>query len=607
MCFSVAIYSQNKQPTQEEKDMIYSLSYNFSKEVFNTPDFPFKKVKQSIGEILKQVVQPSSIIESSIDTLISRAVLKLEKSEYGYDLLFKSRFPSYYKEIENVSIVDFHPVESKLFNFKKELIKVMNVGGTSFGNESFFKYKNGKTTDLNFTTLDKQDQINNSVNFENNNELSEIKGSVIYNIKFITGYSQVKLSSKDIGLMFKLNSTDYKLIDIINNVIVIELVDLKNLGRENEIFMVNYDATGNVLVNYSHQEVQELKKKDNKINTERAGYNNIKGEVSKRVFLAFKSNPSMTFLQYQNLFLIDDIINDKNKYIFIQTIAPIKNNFILYEPIYGIDRTFELVPNALKPEPKKLVLSDYSAPQLSANWGEVLWGNVKEYTENVYYASKRNGKYVKGKMQNFTTFKKNSNGEFVKEEMFPKKSDYPENKYNALKQKIESITFDDEDNVMSKIIYSYNDKNQLITEGLYNSTMDTLLNLKKYEYKQNQTTIKERSYFYMLGNLDESESQTLLLFDGNKNLVEEHSQSAKENLVFEDALVFYYKYNSDNRKIESSHQDFQWGEVAKLSLDTKMKYIKIDDRKNWTEMFIEDGLGSESPEGNFIERIFVYE
>jgi hypothetical protein len=56
------------------------------------------------------------------------------------------------------------------------------------------KYEKGKNTNLNFTTLRKQDQINNEVNFKNNKELSEIKGSVVYNIKFVTDYSQVKLS-----------------------------------------------------------------------------------------------------------------------------------------------------------------------------------------------------------------------------------------------------------------------------------------------------------------------------------------------------------------------------------------------------------------------------
>ena len=437
MGFSLSMFSQSKHPSKEEKDMIYKITYNASKEIFKVPDFPFKKVNSKIDEIQKKAIQSTEVISSSIDTLISRGVLKLEKSEYGYNLLFNSRFPSYFKENEEVTIVDFHPVTSKLFNLKKELIEIQNVGASSFGIESFFKNKNGKTTDLTFTTLRKQDQINNAVNFKNNNELSEIKGSVIYNIKFITDYSQVKLSQKDIGSTFKLNNIEYNLVDIINNVILIEVVDLKNSDRKNEIHLINYDEMGNVLVNYNNQELAELKKNNKKVNDERAGFSDLKGDISKHVFDAFKANPAMTFEEYQKTFTIDDIIKQERKYIFIQTIAPIKNGFVLYEPIYGVDRTFEMIPNQEKPEPKKLAADDYNAPQLSANWEEKLFGNIKEYTENFYYASKKNGKYVKGKMQNYTTFKKNSNGEFVEDEMFPKKSDYPENKYNNLKQKIE--------------------------------------------------------------------------------------------------------------------------------------------------------------------------
>jgi hypothetical protein len=608
MSFSISMFSQKKEPSKEEKNMIYEINYNVSKSIFKVPDFPFKKESRKIDEIQKKAIQSTEVINSSIDTLISRGVLKLEKSQYGYDLLFNSRFPSYFKENDEVSIVDFHPVTSKLFNLKKELIEIQNVGGTSFGIESFFKYKNGKTTDLTFTTLRKQDQINNAIDFKNNNELSEIKGSVIYNIKFITDYSQVKLSRKDIGSTFKLNNIEYNLVDVINNVILIEAVDLKNSDRKNEIHLINYDEMSNVLVNYSYQELEQLKKKNKKINDERKGFGNLKGNISKRVFDVFKSNPAITFEEYKKIFTIDDVlaVNEKSKYIFIETIAPIKNDFVLYEPIYGIDRTFEIIPNQEKPEPKKLVAADYNAPQLSANWEEKLFGNIKEYRENFYYVSKKNDKYVKGKMQNYTTYKKNSNGEFVEDEMFPKKSDFPENKYNNLKQKIESIKYDDEEKVIEKTIYNYGSGNKLVEEKNYLNN-DTLRSLVKYEYNNNHIVKTEVSYDYVEGAVELTESQDNLVYDERGNLIEEHFKNNMDGSGYVDALVIFSKYNLDNRKIEGSRQNSQFGGDGKIELNMKMEYLKIDNQKNWTEMFFVDGLDSKTPSANFIERIFVYE
>ncbi|MCV9933994.1 hypothetical protein OIU80_17060 [Flavobacterium sp. LS1R47] len=606
MGFSLSVFSQNKEPSKEEKEMIYKITYEISKATFKVPDFPFKKVNRRIDEIQKKIIQSEEVINSSVDTLISRGVLKLEKSEYGYDLLFNSRFPSYYKENEEVYIVDFHPVTSKLFNLKKELIEIKNVGGTSFGSEFMGKYKNGKVTNLNYTTLRKQDQVNNAVNFKNNNELSEIQGSVIYNIKFITDYSQVKLSQKDIGSKFRLNDIEYKLIDIINNVVLIEVVDSKNLDRNNKIHLINYDEIGNVLVNYSDKEVAELKKKNKKINDKRAGYSDLSGNVNKRVFDAFKANPAMTFEEYQKTFTIDDIVNQEGKYIFIETIAPIKNDFVLYEPIYGIERTFEMIPNLKEPEPKKMMAADYNAPQLSAEWDEKLFGNIKEYTENFYYAIKKNGKYVKGKMQNYTTYKKNSNGEFVKDEMFPKKSDYPENKYNSLKQKIESIMYDDEENVLGKTIYSYGPENKVLEEKSYSSDNDTLRNVVKYEYNKNRIIKTSFSYDYQGGETQLTESQDELVYDEKGNLIEEHSKNNKEDSVYLDEMVIYRKYNSENRRIEESSSDSFFGD-GKIKLTTKLEYLKIDNQKNWTEMFFEGSLSSEKSEASFVERIFVYE
>jgi hypothetical protein len=605
MGFSLSVFSQKKQPSKEEKDMIYEITYNAGKEIFKAPDFPFKKVNRKMDEIQKKAIQSVEVINSSIDTIISRGVLKLEQSKYGYDLLFNSRFPSYYKENDEVAIVDFHPVTSKLFNLKKELIEIQNVGGTSFGIEFLYKYKNGKEVNLNFTTLRKQDQINNDVNFKNNNELTEIQGSVVYNIKFITDYSQVKLSQKDVGSTFKLNNIEYNLVAVINNVVLIEAVDL-NSDRDNKIRMVNYDELGNVLVTYTNSEMADLKKKNKKINDERAGFSDIRGNISKRVFDTFKVNPTMTFEEYKKMFTIDDIINEKRKYIFIQTIAPIKNDFVLYEPIYGIDRTFEMIPNLKEPEPKKMMAADYNAPQLSAEWEEKLFGNIKEYTENFYYATKKNGKYVKGKLQNYTTYKKNANGEFVKDEMFPDKSDYPENKYNSLKQKIESIKYDDDEKVTGKTIYSYGSENKVVEEKSYFSDNDTLRSLVKYEYRKNQIVKTSFSYDYQGGETQITESEDVFVYDERGNLIEEHSKNNKEGSAYLDEMVIYSKYNSDNRKIEESSSNTFLGD-GKIELNTKLEYLKIDNQKNWTEMFFEGGLSSEKQDANFVERIFVYE
>lgn len=606
MSFSLSMFSQKKQPSKEEKDMIYGITYETSKAIFKVPNFPFKKVNRPIDEIQKKTTQSPEVINSSIDTLIARGVLELDKSRYGYDLLFNSRFPSYFKEEDNVSITEFHPITSKLFNSKKELIEIMNVGGTSFGSESFSKYKNGKSTSLNFTTLRKQDQINNAVDFKNNNDLSEIKGSIIYNIKFITDYSQVNLSKKDIGNSFKLNKIEYKLFDVINNVVLIEVVDQKNFGRDNKIRLINYDESANVLMNYSDQELEELKKKNKKINGERAGFSDLKGEISKGILDAFRSNPALTLEEFKKAFTIDDIINDKSRYIYIQTIAPVKNDFVLYEPIYGIDRDFEMIPNQEKPKPKKLTLADYNAPQLSANWEEKLFGNIKEYTEIFYYASKKNGKYVKGKKQNWTTFKKNSNGEFVEEKIFPKKSDYPINNYNSLKQKTESIAYDEDEKISGRTIYNYGADNKLLEEKSYFDN-DTLRNLVKYEYIKNRIIKTNFSYDYQDSEAEATESEDILVYDERGNLIEEHFKLNKSDSGYMDELIIFNKYSPENRKIEISSQDFQVLGDGKIKLDKKMQYLKTDDQKNWTEMLFETGLDSKEPSANFIERVFVYE
>jgi hypothetical protein len=81
----------------------------------------------------------------------------------------------------------------------------------------------------------------------------------------------------------------------------------------------------------------------------------------------------------------------------------------------------------------------------------------------------------------------------------------------------------------------------------------------------------------------------------------------KEDSGYLDELVIFSKYDVNNRKIEQSSKDSQLGRNGKIELDTRWQYLKIDNQKNWTEMFFEGGLSSEKQDANFVERIFVYE
>ena len=209
-------------------------------------------------------------------------------------------------------------------------------------------------------------------------------------------------------------------------------------------------------------------------------------------------------------------------------------------------------------------------------------GNPKSYTETYFGVNKINDQLIKGEETNEEFFKINIyNVLELQYKEKPEKWEVPKEIYNSLNQKIESIEYNDEGEIINKTKYYYDINNKLIEEKFYFESDNLILNTT-YLYKNDLLDIKTINDFSTLSNGKHTISYVIYKYDNN-NLISEHYKSITEE------RLSVYKYDNNNNLIETYYNyDFPANE-EKLQLCKKITYIKFD-KFNWTEIFIEDNL-----------------
>jgi hypothetical protein len=230
---------------------------------------------------------------------------------------------------------------------------------------------------------------------------------------------------------------------------------------------------------------------------------------------------------------------------------------------------------------------------------EEIKGNPKEYKETWYEAKKTKTGFVKGKYLHDDVYIKDSNGEFMKQSFFPmNKWDFPQNRYNDKKQKLETINYYDDGGIINRTEFFY-DKNKVVQEKFYYNS-DTIISSVKYEY-QNDLIIKKLEFDAEKGILsDNPQSVITYKYDGRNNMIKESHDSNFQNDVFS------YVYNDKNfmtefyRKLSFPVPDKE----SKLSMRFEYKNY---DLHNWTEIYVEDDIDSDKKSKcYFIQREFKY-
>ncbi|WP_165750581.1 hypothetical protein [Cellulophaga sp. Z1A5H] len=295
---SQSIYSQKSEMPKEQKDYILSMKFEMTQDLFKKPKYDFKSQNLDFDKkFLKSNKTKESII-SSIKYLEQNSKLEI-KNERTKSIELRSSFPENFVQ-EEFQVISIKIAETNLFGNNNIPLKTMKSKSTSF----------------NGLNIIQSNQLSFDSEFDKN-----LTGEVSYNVKFITDYSKEKISKINIGKTIKLSGNEYKIIDLYENKIVLK----SNLDEKLTIDDIKVKC-----INLN---------KDGKMELVSDTFNMSSSLIDEKIYKLFKEDKNLSLDNYKSNFSFETVMNEEliGKYIIMELPAPIENEIILYEPIYGVN------------------------------------------------------------------------------------------------------------------------------------------------------------------------------------------------------------------------------------------------------------------------------
>lgn len=296
---SQIIHSQKTEIPEKEKNLFYSFVFEKTKKLFKKPEYNFKSQKLELDRKFIKSNKPEDSIISSIKYFEKNSKLEIKNNS----IMLISNFPDNFIS-EDLDVISIKLEENKLFGNNNTPLKITKSESTTFG-------KNINKS--NFLSFDSK--------FDEN-----LKGEVSYRIKFITDYSFKKISKKDIGKTIKLSKNHYEIIDIFENKIILKsnLSD-KSTIRDLEIKCISLDKNGEMEL------ISEIPSISSSL-------------INQEIYHLLKKDKDLSIDIYKNKIPFEELMDDSllGKYIILERPAPIDNEIILYQPIYGVNKIIKV-------------------------------------------------------------------------------------------------------------------------------------------------------------------------------------------------------------------------------------------------------------------------
>ncbi|OMQ09077.1 hypothetical protein [[Flexibacter] sp. ATCC 35103] len=296
----------------QTEEQLFQYKYEMSKEYHNKPSYAFKTKKYVPEKLFITSKCKTDILEKSAGVFAQNTILSIRKKENNQvDIILDSKFPPEYN-CESFGFVKLESISSNLFDSKNKKIKLSDSGFLNLGGE----FKKDSNTELEYQTANKQ-----SITVDNKD--LKLKGTITYELSFLTDYVILSLDKTKVGSILDINGIKYELFEIYNNKVILKKLIKSNL--ENNIKLLIFNKKKELLV-------YEEGSRNSLIYSMACG---------QEYFEFISKNKDYTFEEFKKHFTFKDIINKESLYIVLEGVGDIENEFILYEPKYQVKKEFE--------------------------------------------------------------------------------------------------------------------------------------------------------------------------------------------------------------------------------------------------------------------------
>lgn len=322
--FSNYLKAQNK--SEENRKAEAKRAYLHYSKLFKKKDYVFHKVDFVESDYFYRTIDENKINEylDYINKSLKLEVIKNGETDGYSDLKLTVNLPDFFKNLNSQKFYELFHNQIKIRNIYSDLFDEFNTPvKLGYVTEDYSSKK------IVYTRMFVKDTVHKteSVNF---------KGTIRYEIEFLTNYDKIEIGLDQIGSDFILGKSKYKLLDYFNGYFIIK----KILGPAESIQIVNLTADGKLTKPYSNSELNSLKKSSSSLSNKVNFYNSITSGVPELFYDIFKKSPNITLDEFDKLMTFEKLgeVNKfddfSNRIIMLPTVSDLNPKYIFYTPQY---------------------------------------------------------------------------------------------------------------------------------------------------------------------------------------------------------------------------------------------------------------------------------
>ncbi|MES2240351.1 MAG: hypothetical protein V4497_08855 [Bacteroidota bacterium] len=321
--FSNYLKAQNK--SEEDRKADAKRAYLHYSETLKKKDYVFHKLDFNETDYFFKTIDENKIKDylDFINKSLKLEIIKNSNTSGFSDLKLTVNLPDFFEDLNDQTFRGLYHNQIEIKNISSDLVD-------EFNNPLKLSYvtKDYSSKKIIYTRMFVKDTMHKveSINF---------KGSVKYEMEFLTDYDKIEISLDQIGSEFKLGKSRYKLLDYFNNFFIIR----KLSGPLESIRIVNLTADGKLTKPYSDSEFNDLKKNDSAFVNKENFFNFPSSGIPDFFYDVFKNEPKITLEEFDKLLTFEKL-DELNKFnylktiIMLPTVGNLNSKYILYTPQY---------------------------------------------------------------------------------------------------------------------------------------------------------------------------------------------------------------------------------------------------------------------------------
>ena len=310
--------------------------FNNEKSTFQKPEYYYFMVPYNHSRYFHPFNLTEDKKRAFLDSLKSNTELSIIRTEKDKRLSLSVIFPKMdVKSFFTIADTKLSFLETNIYSHGDKKVELNGVSDYT-NNNIDPERKNNRIVSIRLRLNKELALVDSTLNVDS------LYGKASFKLSFVTGYDSLRLDRTSISKTFQFGDAELKVIDIIENKVIIQVIHSKNALSNQKVDLLNFDSIGNVFdSDFKHYNQPSKANTPGIVPTEQKQSFYSMYTMYQVDYDIFKDNPEISYEEYQKV----RPLRQKNKpyinYIVYCSVAPLKNSFMLYKPVYGDEQILE--------------------------------------------------------------------------------------------------------------------------------------------------------------------------------------------------------------------------------------------------------------------------